>query len=122
MTLISLCVYQLVAASSELSPMRYIKLLASFVGIMCEFYLICNSSEEADDCNMLLANAVKYSSWEKCNYRTRRDLRMMLRRVQCPNHLRFNQGLVVLSRVYFLKIVKVAYSFVNFMSSQAAMK
>ncbi|KAL1451956.1 hypothetical protein WDU94_006281 [Cyamophila willieti] len=111
---IALCLYQLVASSIQLSPIRYLKFFAFFFGIMLEFFLICNSSEHADDCNPMVRNAIKYSSWENSTTQTKRTLCMMLRRVQKSNHARFHQGAIVLSRLSFHKVVKVAYTFVNF--------
>ncbi|KAL1456979.1 hypothetical protein WDU94_001659 [Cyamophila willieti] len=110
-----LCLSQLVASSTHLPPLRYFKFAAVFFAVMLEFFVFCNSSEEADNCNELIVNAIKQSSWAKCTIWTRRYLCIMLRRVQTPNHLRFHQGTVVWSRIFFLKVVKVVYTFVNFM-------
>ncbi|KAL1453582.1 hypothetical protein WDU94_009913 [Cyamophila willieti] len=113
---IVLCFYQMVASSTDISLLRYLKFVAVFFAVMLEFFLICcNSSEVADDCNAMMVNAIKQCGWENCTNQTRRDLCILLRRVQRPNHLKFNQGMIVLSRLLFIKVVKLAYSFVNFM-------
>uniref|UniRef100_A0A8D8X680 Uncharacterized protein n=1 Tax=Cacopsylla melanoneura TaxID=428564 RepID=A0A8D8X680_9HEMI len=110
-----LCLYILVASNIPLSPQRYFKFLGEFTIFLLEFFLICNSSELMDDCSGMVRDAVNTSNWINCSKQARRDLRMILRRVQVPNHLRFHQGTVVLNRLFFLKVFKVVYSFVNFM-------
>uniref|UniRef100_A0A8D8ZC84 Uncharacterized protein n=1 Tax=Cacopsylla melanoneura TaxID=428564 RepID=A0A8D8ZC84_9HEMI len=113
---IVLSLYQLVVNSNDISFIRCFKLLVDFVGIMVVFFIICcNSSEVADNCNIMIVNAINQCGWEKCNNQIRRDLCIMLRRVQQRNHMTFNQGFLVLSRPLFLKVVKLAYSFFNFM-------
>uniref|UniRef100_A0A8D9BFV6 Uncharacterized protein n=1 Tax=Cacopsylla melanoneura TaxID=428564 RepID=A0A8D9BFV6_9HEMI len=114
---ISLCLYQLVASSVQLSLLRYMKFFAFSFGIMLEFFLFCNSCELADECSGMVLNAIKYSSWENCTNESRRTLCTMLRRVQKSNHPRFHQGAIVLSRFTFFKVVKVAYSFVSFIQT-----
>uniref|UniRef100_A0A8D9BD78 Uncharacterized protein n=1 Tax=Cacopsylla melanoneura TaxID=428564 RepID=A0A8D9BD78_9HEMI len=112
---IVLCLFVLVTSSTDISPFRYLKFVIYFLAVMLEFFVVCcNSSEVADSSNEMIVNAIKQCSWEKCNNQTRRDLCVMLRRVQRPNHLKFN-GVLVLSRPLFLKVAKWAYSFVNFM-------
>ncbi|KAL1453140.1 hypothetical protein WDU94_007310 [Cyamophila willieti] len=113
---IVLCLYQMVASSDNISLLRYLKFVGVFFVVLLEFFLICcNSSEVADDCNEMMVNAIKQCRWEMCSDQTRRELCMILRRVQRPNHLKFNEGMIILSRFLFLKVVKLAYSFVNFM-------
>ncbi|KAL1453770.1 hypothetical protein WDU94_010083, partial [Cyamophila willieti] len=115
--LLVLCLYQLVASSTTLSPLRYFKFLAILSGMMIEFFAICNSSEVTDNASGMVVNAIKTSHWDKCTNETKRNLIILLRRVQRPNHLKFNNGMIVLSRLLFLKVVRVAYTFVNFIRS-----
>uniref|UniRef100_A0A8D8QBD2 Uncharacterized protein n=1 Tax=Cacopsylla melanoneura TaxID=428564 RepID=A0A8D8QBD2_9HEMI len=112
-----LCLYQMVTGSAHISLLRYLKFVGVFLAIMLEFFLICcNSSEVGDECNDMMVSAIKQCGYEKCiAYQTRRDLCVLLSRVQRPNHLKFNQGTIVLSRILFLKVAKLTYSFVNFM-------
>uniref|UniRef100_A0A8D9BI19 Uncharacterized protein n=1 Tax=Cacopsylla melanoneura TaxID=428564 RepID=A0A8D9BI19_9HEMI len=112
-----LSLYQLVASSHHLTPLRYLKFLGTFYFVLCEFYVMCNSSEMSDECNIMLANAIKFCSWGKCTNRTRRDLCIILARVQRPNHLAFHNGVIVLGYTLFLKTTKAAYSYVNFMGT-----
>ncbi|KAL1454075.1 hypothetical protein WDU94_010362 [Cyamophila willieti] len=113
---IVLCVYQMVASSTNMSLLRYLKFVGVFFAVMLEFFLICcNSSEVANECNEIMVNAIKDCNWEKCTNQTKRDLCILLRRVQRSNHFKYNHGMLVLSRLLFLKVVKLAYSFVNFM-------
>ncbi|KAL1459666.1 hypothetical protein WDU94_011623 [Cyamophila willieti] len=113
--LYSLCLYQLVVSTTHMSPLRYFKFAAEFLSFLVEFFIICNSSEVADDCSIMIVYAIKNSNWEKCSNQTKRDLCVILRRAQKPNHARFHRGALVVSRVLFMKVIRTAYSFVNFM-------
>ncbi|KAL1453884.1 hypothetical protein WDU94_010187 [Cyamophila willieti] len=109
----ALILYILVTSFSQISSLRYFKFLSIFLALIMEFYLVCNSSEAADDGSIMLVKAIKYSRWDKCTSQTRRDLCILLRRAQRPNHLKFNKGVIVLSRPLFLQSIKIAFSFVN---------
>uniref|UniRef100_A0A8D8X4L1 Uncharacterized protein n=2 Tax=Cacopsylla melanoneura TaxID=428564 RepID=A0A8D8X4L1_9HEMI len=115
MVLNSLCLSQLVVTSTHMSPFRYFEFAAEFASLLLEFFIVCNSSEMLDDCSIMVVNAIKYSNWHKCSSRTRRDVCVMLRRAQRPNHAKFHQGALVISRQLFMKVLKTVYSFVNFM-------
>ncbi|KAI5752863.1 hypothetical protein M8J77_021237 [Diaphorina citri] len=113
--LFSLCLYQMVVNPTKLSQYRLFKFIAEFIAVTIEHFLILNTSEQVDDCNVLMRQAITNSGWHKCTNRTRRDICMLLRRVQIPNYLKCTGGAIVASRIFFLKLVKLSYSFVNFM-------
>ncbi|KAL1456116.1 hypothetical protein WDU94_000868 [Cyamophila willieti] len=113
-----LCLYQLVMDSSNLSPIRYYSMTGNFIALMVASFSFCNTSEITDDCNIMMVNAIKCSSWHKATNQTRRYLCIILRRVQLSNHLSFYEGMIILSRYLFLRVVRVGYSFVNFMKSK----
>ncbi|KAL1454432.1 hypothetical protein WDU94_010690 [Cyamophila willieti] len=109
---IVLSFYQVVVSNSHMSPIRYAKFLVYLSGVTLEFYYVCcNSSEMADDCNRLIVNTIIQSNWENCALETQRDLHMFLRRVQRSNHLTFN-GVLVLDMPLFANVIKFAYNFV----------
>lgn len=111
----ALCLYQLTLSSNSMSKARLYKLIAEFVAIAFQYFYLCNMSDLLDDCNTKVERAITNSEWHNCSNRTRRDLCMILRRVQQQNHLRFYDGMIILSRYYFMRVAKVSYSMVNFM-------
>uniref|UniRef100_A0A8D8X2I6 Odorant receptor n=1 Tax=Cacopsylla melanoneura TaxID=428564 RepID=A0A8D8X2I6_9HEMI len=98
----------------ELYGLRFFKLTMEFLAILGTIFFTIDGSEMADDCNGLLRRALVDCSWTKCSSKTRRDICMLLRRVQRSHHMKFYDGAIVLSRVFFLNITKIAYRFVNF--------
>ncbi|KAL1462430.1 hypothetical protein WDU94_014264 [Cyamophila willieti] len=78
-------------------------------------------SEIAADCNVLLNTALINAEWTKCSITTRKDLCMLIRRVQCTDYLSFNGGAILTNRIFYLKLIKVAYTFVNFMKLKSSM-
>uniref|UniRef100_A0A8D8X2N8 Uncharacterized protein n=1 Tax=Cacopsylla melanoneura TaxID=428564 RepID=A0A8D8X2N8_9HEMI len=114
--LIALCLYQLTANSTKsISKARLYKIVLEFMGIFFEYYICVHFSERLDDFQSRVNRAISKSHWYKCSKSTRRDILMLLRRTQGPNHLNFYDGAIVLSRAYFLSVVKLSYTFVNFM-------
>ncbi|KAI5727605.1 hypothetical protein M8J77_004516 [Diaphorina citri] len=73
-----------------------------------------NSSEIMDDCNAMVCRSINSSHWQHCTLDTKRGLMSLLRICQRPNHLEFYGGVIIPSRDFFLKVIKIAYSFVNF--------
>lgn len=112
---ISLSLYQIMVHDTDMSTMRVLKQVSDFQGILLVLFFIMNMSELVDDCNGLMRHALINCDWTRSSCRTQRDIRMILRRVQVPNHLIFYEGALVLSRASFLKIYKIAFNFVNFM-------
>uniref|UniRef100_A0A8D8T7E3 Uncharacterized protein n=1 Tax=Cacopsylla melanoneura TaxID=428564 RepID=A0A8D8T7E3_9HEMI len=114
--LFALCLYQLTASSfKSISKARLYKLVLEFMAVFVQYYYLCHSSETLDDLQIRVNRAITRSLWFKCSNNTRRDICMLLRRTQGPNHLNFYDGAIVLSRAYFLSVVKLSYTFVNFM-------
>ncbi|KAL1454362.1 hypothetical protein WDU94_010631 [Cyamophila willieti] len=114
--LFMLCLYQLTASSIKyISKARFYKLVLEFIGVLIEYFLLCHFSEKLDDSQICVNRAIVKSHWYKCSKNTRRDICMLLRRTQGSNHLSFYKGVIVLSRGYFLSVVRLSYSFVNFM-------
>ncbi|KAL1450986.1 hypothetical protein WDU94_003288 [Cyamophila willieti] len=114
--LFMLCLYQLTASSIKyISKARLYKLVLEFIGVLSEYFLLCYFSEKLDDSQICVNRAIVKSHWYKCSKNTRRDICMLLRRTQGSNHLSFYKGVIVLSRGYFLSVVRLSYSFVNFM-------
>uniref|UniRef100_A0A8D8Z3Y1 Uncharacterized protein n=1 Tax=Cacopsylla melanoneura TaxID=428564 RepID=A0A8D8Z3Y1_9HEMI len=112
--MMALLIYQVMFFDSKLSRMRFIKLNMEVVAVFGDLFYLINVSEISDDCNGLLRRALVDCSWTKCSSKTRRDICMLLRRVQRSHHMKFYDGAIVLSRVFFLNITKIAYRFVNF--------
>ncbi|KAL1461521.1 hypothetical protein WDU94_013408 [Cyamophila willieti] len=113
--MISLCLYQMFVDPSQLSLLRIFKFNAELIAITMEYFMYINCSEVVDDCNGLVLKALNDSRWECCTNQTKRDLVMVLRRVQKPNHWRLCNGAISINFAFFLKVIKVAYTFVNFM-------
>uniref|UniRef100_A0A8D8Z4W0 Uncharacterized protein n=1 Tax=Cacopsylla melanoneura TaxID=428564 RepID=A0A8D8Z4W0_9HEMI len=112
---LSLCLYQLTLSSASLSFMTLNKFIAEFLTVSGVCLYICHCSDSLDDCHAKLRRAITQSDWYRCSTRTKQDLCFLLRRLQRPNHLKFNRGFLILSREFFVKVVKLSYSFVNFM-------
>uniref|UniRef100_A0A8D8R8S4 Uncharacterized protein n=1 Tax=Cacopsylla melanoneura TaxID=428564 RepID=A0A8D8R8S4_9HEMI len=110
----ALFLYQL-TLSSTVSKVQLYKVLVEFFAFAFYLYSVCYVSEELDTCNVKIERAFGNSGWIKCSGKTCLDLCFLIRRVQRPNHLRFYEGFIVLSRSYYLKVVKASYSMVNFM-------
>ncbi|KAL1457028.1 hypothetical protein WDU94_001705 [Cyamophila willieti] len=112
---LSLCLYQLTLSSGTLSKITLYKYAFEFIGVTGDYFYLCYCSDTLDDCHAMLRRAITDSDWYRCSNKTKQDLCIFLRRLQRPNHLRFNQGFIVLSKEFFVKVVKVSYSFVNFL-------
>ncbi|KAL1460539.1 hypothetical protein WDU94_012516 [Cyamophila willieti] len=106
--------YQIMFFNPELSRMRFAKLNMESATIFAAIFFLMNVSEISDDCNGMMRRALAECSWNNCSSKTQRELCMLLRRVQCCHHMKFYDGAIVLSRVFFMDITKFAYSFVNF--------
>ncbi|KAL1457063.1 hypothetical protein WDU94_001736 [Cyamophila willieti] len=117
----ALFLFQLTLSSISMSKARLCKLVAEFVAFGIQYFYLCNKSDLLDDCNGNILRAIGNSGcWMRCSSQTRRDLCMLIRRVQKPNHLRFFQGAIIISRDYFMRVVKLSYSLVNFMRIKSA--
>lgn len=101
---------------SQLSTLRLAKLIVELWTVLAGYFFIVNVSEISDDCNELMRQALINCNWTACTNETQKDLRLLLLKVQKPHHLVFYNGALILSRMFFLKTLKIAYSFVNFMS------
>ncbi|KAL1465386.1 hypothetical protein WDU94_004964 [Cyamophila willieti] len=111
-----LTLYQLtVTDPTSVGKVRLYKLLLELIGVLYGYYYLCHCSEALDDAQRRVTIAVASSHWFKCSSATRRKVCMLLMRTQKPNHLKFHQGIIVLSRAYFWSVAKLSYSFVNFM-------
>ncbi|KAI5695437.1 hypothetical protein M8J77_015338 [Diaphorina citri] len=113
--MLAICMYQLLANPQSLSVTRLVKFILDIAAVLTEFYYLCYCSERLDECNARLRRAVVNCDWHRCSNDTRLALCMFLRKVQEKNHLHFFHGLVFFSNELFLKVIKVSYSFVNFM-------
>uniref|UniRef100_A0A8D8TPK1 Uncharacterized protein n=1 Tax=Cacopsylla melanoneura TaxID=428564 RepID=A0A8D8TPK1_9HEMI len=112
-TCLCFCLYQLTVDTSSLSYLQLYKFVAELSAVALEYYYLCHCSEKLDDCHIKLQRSIEHSLWYRCSRSTRKNLIMFLRYVQRPNHMKFNQGAIVLSRVFFLSVMKYSYSFVN---------
>ncbi|XP_026679201.1 uncharacterized protein LOC113467295 [Diaphorina citri] len=110
----SICLYQLTDTSSSLSKVRKCKFLFEMITLTLQYFFLNNSSEIMDDCNAMVCRSINSSHWQHCTLDTKRGLMSLLRICQRPNHLEFYGGAVIPSRAFFLKVIKIAYSFVNF--------
>nr|QPZ88918.1 odorant receptor 5 [Diaphorina citri] len=110
----SICLYQLTDTSSSLSKVRKCKFLFEMITLTLQYFFLNNSSEIMDDCNAMVCRSINSSHWQHCTLDTKRGLMSLLRICQRPNHLEFYGGVIIPSRDFFLKVIKIAYSFVNF--------
>lgn len=112
---LSIVLYQLTLSTESLSYSRLLKFLFEFLANAVQYYCLCHYSEVLDDCRIKLCRAVGYSAWYQCSNRTQRDLCFLLRQLQRPNHLTFVRGYLVLTKDFFVSMVKCSYSFVSLM-------
>uniref|UniRef100_A0A8D9BJM6 Uncharacterized protein n=1 Tax=Cacopsylla melanoneura TaxID=428564 RepID=A0A8D9BJM6_9HEMI len=98
-----------------LSVFRLLKLILEAGTVLVGTFFLANMSELLDDCNGRMRTALADCSWINCACATQRDICILLRRVQCALHLKFCNGLIVVTRMKYLDAVKLAYSFVNYM-------
>uniref|UniRef100_A0A8D8XAZ7 Uncharacterized protein n=1 Tax=Cacopsylla melanoneura TaxID=428564 RepID=A0A8D8XAZ7_9HEMI len=113
---LSLCLglYQLTLNKGEcLSFIRQLKFVLEFLGICAYYYYLCHCSNILDECQIRLARSLYNSNWYQCSRKTKKDLLVFLRQLQRSNHLKYNQGSLILNKVLFMKAAKFAYSFVN---------
>lgn len=113
--MISLCLYQMVVSPVKLSALRYFKFVCELASVVMQYFVICDCSESINECHALMRRALLSSHWHAWTSETRRDAVMLVRRVQRPIFLKFYNGAFVLNRIFFLKVIRVSYSFVNFM-------
>lgn len=113
---LALCIslYQPTLSTDNLFSMRSYKFLSELTAVLLVYHYLCDCSEKLDDCYGNLRRSIENSLWYECSTQTKRDLVFFLVRLQRPNHMKFNQGAIVLSNVFFLKIIKLSYNFVNF--------
>ncbi|KAI5748102.1 hypothetical protein M8J77_021883 [Diaphorina citri] len=112
---IALCLQQIIFTLKTLPFIFALKFFGGFIAYVVQSFFWCHCSELLDDCNIMICRAIRNSQWVKCDCDTRKDVCMLLRRAQRSNYLRFSQGTITLCRKHFLAIMKIAYSFVNFM-------
>uniref|UniRef100_A0A8D8TL39 Odorant receptor n=1 Tax=Cacopsylla melanoneura TaxID=428564 RepID=A0A8D8TL39_9HEMI len=98
-----------------MSLVRNVKLIMQCCAVMAQFYFLFDTSEMTDDCHAVMRHALLQSGWVKSSSPARRDICILLRRIQVSNHFTFHNGAIRPGRVLFLKVMKTAYSFVNFM-------
>uniref|UniRef100_A0A8D8Z7M8 Uncharacterized protein n=1 Tax=Cacopsylla melanoneura TaxID=428564 RepID=A0A8D8Z7M8_9HEMI len=108
------CLYQLTLNKGEsLSFIRQFKFVLEFFCIAAYYYYLCHCSNILDECQLKLARSLYNSNWYQCSRKTKKDLLVFLRQLQRSNHLKYNQGSLILNKVLFMKAAKFAYSFVN---------
>lgn len=115
---ITLSVCQLVLNPSSLSRLRFFRFLSECFVLVAQYFVNSDASEWTDNCSHVLIRAIQESHWYKCDLSTRWKLCVMLQRLQRSNKLTFCQGVVILSRAQFLRVMRVAYSFANTMRLQ----
>ncbi|KAL1457729.1 hypothetical protein WDU94_007923 [Cyamophila willieti] len=111
----SLILYQIMLFDPELSTIRLLNLVGLLIGLIVISFFVADVSEMLDDCFQLMRRALTNCSWTLCSPAGQRDICFLLRRVQCSQHLKFNGGFIVVTRMFFMNMIKSAYSFVNFM-------
>ncbi|KAL1454283.1 hypothetical protein WDU94_010555 [Cyamophila willieti] len=116
----SLCLYEMTVSLDSMSSTRVSKTCIYFLGMTVQYFYFCNCSETADICQTMVRQSLLQCDWHAISIETRRNLTVMLAKIQRPNHLRFYNGMLVISRAFFLKVVKTAYTFVNFMRLKSA--
>ncbi|KAL1461101.1 hypothetical protein WDU94_013032 [Cyamophila willieti] len=115
-TILTLILYQVTTTDfNSVAKARVYKALVEFIGVIYVYYYLCHCSETLDDAQRRVTVAVASSYWFKCSNTTRRQVCMLLRRTQIPNHFKFYQGLIILSRAFFYSVAQVSYSYVNYM-------
>ncbi|KAL1449599.1 hypothetical protein WDU94_002090 [Cyamophila willieti] len=95
-----------------------IKSMGQFFALFLRTFFMSNLSEILDNCHIdLRSTLICHFPWGKVSNSTRRDLCMILRRLQGPNHFSHLGGLLILSRVQFLELVKMSYNAVSFVGA-----
>lgn len=105
----------MVVSPNSLSLLRYFKFIAVLIADLIGYFNVCNCSEDLDECNARVRQALIMSDWHACKNVTKRDFVMLVRRVQISNHVKFCIGAFVVNRIFFTQVLNVAYTFVNFM-------
>ncbi|KAL1452906.1 hypothetical protein WDU94_007091 [Cyamophila willieti] len=109
----SLCLYELTL--NTISKTRLFKFFVYLVGMGVQYFTFCDCSELVDTYQDMFRLSILQSDWHSISTQSRRDLCIVLAQLQRPCHFRFYNGFFVVSRAFFLKVVKTAYTFVNFM-------
>ncbi|KAL1451096.1 hypothetical protein WDU94_003389 [Cyamophila willieti] len=92
--------------------------MGQFFALFLRTFFMSNLSEILDNCHIdLRSTLICHFPWGKVSNSTRRDLCMILRRLQGPNHISHLGGLLILSRVQFLQLVKMSYNAVSFVGA-----
>uniref|UniRef100_A0A8D9AN58 Odorant receptor 22c n=2 Tax=Cacopsylla melanoneura TaxID=428564 RepID=A0A8D9AN58_9HEMI len=112
--------YQITLFTSQASTFSSYKSMFEFLATNIEYFYFCYSSEALDDCYATLRRNLYDSPWYNCSLATRKDLIVLLRRLQRPNYLKFKFN-IMLSNAFFLQVLKRAYSFVNCMRARGKM-
>ncbi|KAL1461268.1 hypothetical protein WDU94_013185 [Cyamophila willieti] len=92
-----------------------LKTFGEFVFLMLNIWHITYQSEQLNHCNEIIERAVYQSDWYKCSPDLRRKVCMLLRTGQPKKHLSFLYGLIRFTFIFFVKILKAAFNFLNFM-------
>lgn len=114
-----LCIYQvfLNPDPASLPASKLIKYVAELVAISFGTYYFCHCSEILDDCNTRLRKSLMRSDWHRCAPSVRRNVYLILLRAQRPNHLKLYHNSLVISKRYFLQLLKLAYKALSFVYS-----
>uniref|UniRef100_A0A8D8ZH24 Uncharacterized protein n=1 Tax=Cacopsylla melanoneura TaxID=428564 RepID=A0A8D8ZH24_9HEMI len=92
--------------------------MGNYFSLFLRTFFMSNLGELVDDCHIHLRNAVICDiPWGKVSNATRRDLCMILRRLERPHHFSHLGGLLIVSRAHFLELVKISYNAVSFVSA-----
>lgn len=115
---VALCLFQLtgLGETTSVSNLRLGKFLGEMTVCLFHHFYMCNCSEQLDQSSRQVNSALYNLNWFYAPLNLRKHILIMLHRTQLANYMKFSQGAnYVFRRESFIKMVKSAYKFVNFM-------
>nr|QPZ88946.1 odorant receptor 33 [Diaphorina citri] len=90
------------------------KIVFEFLYTFLAVFQFAIKSESLNDCYVRLAGALYQSRWYNCSPEVRKTLCILLRNFQDSRHFFLLRGIVKVAFTFLLRMVKVAFSFINF--------
>ncbi|KAI5715963.1 hypothetical protein M8J77_025289 [Diaphorina citri] len=107
--------YQMFFLRDQLFTVEGVKILIEFLIMVVVESQFVEVSEKMDDCHQAIVTTISESNWYLCAPEVRRDLCLVIRRCQRPNHLTFLSGLLVMNHSLIVYWLRFSFSFINFM-------
>ncbi|KAI5741202.1 hypothetical protein M8J76_011409 [Diaphorina citri] len=90
------------------------KIVFEFLYTFLAVFQFAIKSESLNDCHVRLAGALYQSRWYNCSPEVRKTLCILLRNFQDSRHFFLLRGIVKVAFTFLLRMVNVAFSFINF--------